>query len=66
VDAIVVSGMGGRPLMHFNKVGIDAYFAQPKSYQSVGDVISGFTNNQLPIMQVSQSCQGGEGSCHSH
>lgn len=63
VDALVVGGMGMRPLLGFNQVGIEVYFAHHQEYLDVESVISGFLQDKLVIMQPQQTCQGG-GDCH--
>ena len=62
--AIVVGGIGGRPLAGFNDVGISVYFAPPEQIRTVGQVMDAFLADQLPIMDPSQSCGGGV-KCHS-
>lgn len=63
IDAIVVGGMGARPLSGFASVGIAVYFAAPAAFASVRAVVDGMCNNQLVIMQPTQACQG-HGDCH--
>lgn len=63
VDALVVGGMGARPLIGFNEVGIDVYFAQRDEYQDVEAVVAGFLQDRFPMMQPQHTCQGG-GDCH--
>ncbi len=63
VDAIVVGGMGARPLAGFSQVGIDVYFAARDAFQKVEDVVAGYLANKLLIMQPTQACQGGA-NCH--
>lgn len=63
VDALVVGGIGMRPLQGFNEVGIDVYFAPREDYQDVQTVIEGFLGNKLPVMQPQQACKGGQ-NCH--
>ncbi len=61
--AIVVGGIGARPLSGFAEVGIDVYFAPREQIGTVAQVMEAFLAGNLPIMQPSQSCQGG-GDCH--
>jgi predicted Fe-Mo cluster-binding NifX family protein len=63
VDALVVGGMGMRPLQGFNEVGIDVYFASPQEFQDVQTVVEGFLGNKLTVMHPQQACKGG-GDCH--
>lgn len=62
VQAIIVGGMGGRPLRGFAEVGITVYFADRGSMQTVSDVVDGFVANSLPVMHADQACQG-SGNC---
>ncbi len=63
VDAIVVGGMGARPMRGFAEVGIKVYFANRETVPTVNAVISGLAANQLPVMHVDQVCKG-SGDCH--
>lgn len=63
IDAIVVGGMGARPLAGFASVGIAVYFAAQPVFGSVRAVVDGFLGNQLVVMQPTQACQG-HGNCH--
>ena len=63
VNALVVGGIGMRPLQGFNEVGIDVYFAPREQYQDVQNVIEGFLGDKLPVMQPQQACKGGQ-NCH--
>lgn len=63
MDALVVGGIGMRPLQGFNEVGIDVYFAPREEYQDVLTVIEGFLGDKLPVMQPQQACNGGQ-NCH--
>ncbi|MFZ5776424.1 MAG: NifB/NifX family molybdenum-iron cluster-binding protein [Thermodesulfobacteriota bacterium] len=65
VDAIVVAGMGARPLSGFASVGIDVYFAGREAFSKVEDVVAGWLGNQLIRMEPAQACQG-HGNCHGH
>ena len=62
VEAIIVGGMGARPLRGFADVGLTVYFADPGTMKSVGDVVDGFTANRLPVMHADQVCKG-SGNC---
>ena len=62
-EAIIVGGMGARPMRGFADVGITVYFADQGRMRTVQEVVSGLTANQLPIMHADQVCQG-SGECH--
>ena len=63
VNAIIVGGMGARPLRGFADVGITVYFADQGAMKSVKDAVDGFVADRLPVMHVDQACQG-SGNCH--
>ncbi|MDP3478937.1 MAG: NifB/NifX family molybdenum-iron cluster-binding protein [Desulfoprunum sp.] len=63
VEAIVVGGMGARPMRGFAEVGIKVYFANRETISTVSAVIAGLIANQLPVMHVDQVCKG-SGDCH--
>lgn len=63
VDAIVVGGIGKRPLQGFNEVGIEVYFAHRQEYGDVETVVDGFLKDTLPLMHADQVCTGGS-DCH--
>jgi predicted Fe-Mo cluster-binding NifX family protein len=63
VQAIVVGGMGARPMRGFADAGISVYFADRESMKSVREVVDGFTANRLPVMHADQVCKG-SGNCH--
>ena len=63
VDAIVVAGMGMRPMMGFNQVGITVYFADLNRIPSVGMAVDNLMAGKLPVMHGDQACQG-SGNCH--
>ena len=62
VEAIVVGGMGARPMQGFNEVGIDVYFANRESLANVEAVIKGYKENKLILMHADQVCKG-SGNC---
>lgn len=62
-DAIVVGGIGARPMQGFAEVGIDVYWADKSSIPTAGDVMEKFSANQLPKMTAEQACGGGS-NCH--
>ncbi len=57
VDALVVAGMGMRPLMGFQQVGIKVYYdgERPEIRPVIEDLIAG----RLPMMGEEQVCGGG-------
>ncbi len=59
VDALIVGGIGMRPLMGFRQVGIDVYHddARPAIKPVVEDLIAG----KLQIIDNDQVCGGGGG-----
>jgi predicted Fe-Mo cluster-binding NifX family protein len=59
VSALIVGGIGMRPLMGFRQVGIDVYHdaARPEIRPVVEDLIAG----RLPIISDDQVCGGGHG-----
>jgi len=61
VNALVVGGIGPRPLMGFSEVGIGVYHdaIRPEIRPVVEDLIAG----NLPIISMDQTCGGG-GGCH--
>lgn len=63
VDAIVVGGIGARPMQGFAEVGIDVYWADKDSIPSAADVMEKFRSGLLPKMNVGQACNGGS-NCH--
>ena len=54
VDAIVAAGMGMRPLMGFNQVGITVYF--DNEHAIVGDAARVVAAGQAPVMGADQAC----------
>jgi predicted Fe-Mo cluster-binding NifX family protein len=63
IDAIVVGGMGARPLNGFASAGITVYFAAREAFADVQAVVGGYLAGQLLVMQPTQACQG-HGNCH--
>ena len=61
--AIVVGGIGARPLAGFAEEGIDVYFAPREQIRTVSEVMDAFLQGNLPIMQPGQACKGGS-NCH--
>jgi len=63
VQAIVVGGIGARPLQGFNEVGISVYYADRNTVQNVKTVAEGMIAGQFPVIKPDQTCQG-QGNCH--
>ena len=57
VTALIVGGIGMRPLMGFKQVGIDVYYdvSRPEIKPVVEDLIAG----KLPLIDDNQVCGGG-------
>lgn len=64
VNALIVGGIGMRPLLGFNQVGIDVYY-DPDHLQ-IGPVIEDLVAGNLPIITNDQTCDGGGSECHGH
>jgi predicted Fe-Mo cluster-binding NifX family protein len=56
-NKLIAGGMGFRPLMGFNQVGIDVFFGG--DYQTVGDAVNAFIAGQLPQFSQQHTCGGG-------
>jgi predicted Fe-Mo cluster-binding NifX family protein len=54
VDAIVVDGIGGRPLMGFNQVGIAVHAGLGSDVQTSVDA---FVKGGLPVVGLEGACQ---------
>ncbi len=63
-EAIIVGGMGARPMRGFADAGIAVYFADRNSMKIVRQTLLGFVADGLPIMHVDQVCKG-SGNCHN-
>jgi predicted Fe-Mo cluster-binding NifX family protein len=59
VNQLIAGGMGLRPLMGFNQVGIQVYFGN--GAQTVGDAVKAMLAGQLPQFQQEHTCGGGGG-----
>lgn len=57
-DALIVGGIGMRPLMGFRQAGIDVYFG-PEG-ETVGAVIAQLLEGRLQLIQENEVCGGGE------
>lgn len=63
IAAIIVGGMGKRPLQGFTGVGIEVYFADKNSIKTVREAVQKFTTGQLVAMHADQVCTG-SGNCN--
>ncbi len=63
VDAIVVSGMGARPMQGFSEAGITVYYADNKQIKDVKSAVEKLSGSGLPVMNPDQACKG-SGNCH--
>ena len=61
VNALVVSGIGLRPLTAFNQVGIDVY--HDATCPDIKPVVESLITGNLSIISSDQTCGGG-GDCH--
>jgi len=57
VQALISGGMGMRPLMGFNQVGIKVYHGS--GAPTVKAAVEAFLHDSLPIFTVDQTCGGG-------
>ena len=67
VKVLIAGGMGMRPLMGFNSVGIDVFFNN--GMDKVGNIIDAFIKGQLPQFTQNDTCGGGggtQGGCGGH
>ncbi len=64
VEAIVVGGMGTRPMQAFAEVNIDVYYAAKDSLKNVQEAVSGLVQGDFPVMRAEQTCKGA-GTCHN-
>ena len=55
--ALIAGGMGLRPLMGFNQMGIRVYFGGES--ETVGDALTAFMAGKLPQFSQEQTCGGG-------
>jgi len=56
---LIAGGMGYRPLMGFNQVGIDVYYGGGLS--TVGDAVNALIEGKLPQFSQQHTCGGGGG-----
>lgn len=61
VQILVAGGMGMRPLMGFNTVGIEVFFNG--GLNQVGQAVTALAEGRLPRFGMEQTCGGGGGDC---
>lgn len=59
VTQLIAGGMGLRPLMGFNQVGIQVYFGG--GVQTVGEAVQAMLAGELPEFKQEHTCGGGGG-----
>lgn len=59
VNALIVGGIGMRPLKGFRQVGIDVYHGAESG--DIGTVVADLIADRLPMIDDSQVCGGGTG-----
>lgn len=59
VNALIVGGIGMRPLMGFNQVGINVYYEAER--QEIKPVVEDLISGKLNIIGNDQVCGGGDG-----
>jgi predicted Fe-Mo cluster-binding NifX family protein len=59
VTALIVGGIGLRPLMGFNQVGINVYHDATRA--EIRPVVEDLIAGELPLIQEDQVCGGGRG-----
>lgn len=62
VNALVVAGIGLRPLTGFNEAGIEVYYENINP--EIGPVVASLIEGKLPIISADQTCHGGGGCQH--
>jgi len=60
VQVLIAGGMGLRPLMGFNQVGIDVLFGN--GVQTVGEAVEALLQGRLPRFTTEFTCGGGGGA----
>lgn len=60
VKVLLAGGMGMRPLMAFNQVGINVLYAGPEG--TVGQAVDAFASGALPAFGDNGLCKGGCGN----
>jgi predicted Fe-Mo cluster-binding NifX family protein len=59
VKQMIAGGMGLRPLMGFNQMGIEVYYSS--GAQTVGEALNAMLSGKLPQFQQEHTCGGGGG-----
>jgi predicted Fe-Mo cluster-binding NifX family protein len=59
---LIAGGMGLRPLMGFNQMGIQVYFGGEA--RTVGDAVQALVSGKLPQFNQEHTCGGGGGGMH--
>ncbi|WP_417913577.1 NifB/NifX family molybdenum-iron cluster-binding protein [Candidatus Electronema sp. JM] len=65
VGALVVGGMGARPMQACADVGIAVYRAELLGLKHVKDAAAGLLAGSFALMRPEQTCKG-DGNCHHH
>jgi predicted Fe-Mo cluster-binding NifX family protein len=60
VKALIAGGMGMRPLMGFNQVGIEVYFGGAS--RTVGEAVNALVSGELTQFSQEHTCGGGGGA----
>lgn len=60
VQTLIAGGMGMRPLMGFQQVGIDVFHHD--GLQKVGDAVQAYVEGRLPRFGSNMTCGGGGGA----
>jgi predicted Fe-Mo cluster-binding NifX family protein len=60
VNALIVGGIGLRPLMGFNQVNINVYYEVQRG--EIRPVVEDLIAGNLPLIQQEQVCGGGQGA----
>lgn len=64
VEAIVVSGLGMRPMQGFSQAGITVYYADQEKVPNVEGILQCIKNNSLVVMHADQVCRGSANCSH--
>lgn len=64
VDAIIVGGIGAKPLQGFYQAKIAVYFADISSAPTVKSVVNGMLAGSFPLIRDDQTCKGGSHCNH--
>ncbi len=64
VNAVVVGGIGAKPLQGFNLANIAVYFAKVSSAPTVEAVVRGMLAGSFPRIRDDQACKGGSHCNH--